>query len=198
MRSPTRTARGGQRRCCGRIRLGIGAFALACALAGCKTLIQQTEHGRWVEIGPDTTLTLHQAVSVPPGRTRVFFSNGRVSSSGANYRTSCALELRTISRTRAQEISAGQFQITRAQHYWTEVAASLQNWGVYLQLAEFSDGSGQPMIQTGYRFWLERADAPDVMHLTCLGVLAEPAEAYPPTTEALRSTLGEIASLRLE
>lgn len=52
-----------------------------------------------------------------------------------------------------------------------------------------SNGGGQPLIQTGYRFWLERADALNdkgreelsVMHLTCLGILAEPAQAYPPT-----------------
>jgi hypothetical protein len=171
---------------------------LALALTGCNTLIQETEHGRWVEIGPSTALLLNEPIPVPPGRSRVFIKNGQVSPAGANYRTACALEVRSLSRSRPQTIAPGRFQIARAQHYWTEVAARLKTWDVYLQLAELSDGGGQPMIQTGYRFWLERADQPNVMHLTCLGVLAEPAEAYPPSIDALRRTLGDIASLRLE
>lgn len=174
------------------------ALLLALALTGCATLIQQSEHGRWVEIGPQTAWTLHQPVAIPRHRARVFFKHGRLSRSGANYRTSCALEVRDISHSGPQEITPGRFQITRAQHYWTEVAAQLQDWPVFVQLAELSDGGGQPLIQTGYRFWLERADAPNVMHLTCLGILAEPAEAYPPTLTELRRTFGELATLALD
>ncbi len=176
---------------------------LLSALAGCSTLIQRTEHGRWVEIGPDTAFTLHQAVIVPQDRARAFISNGRMSRSSANYRTSCALEVRALSRHGPQQISPGRFQITRAQHYWTEVAAKLQDWGVFLQIAELSNGGGQPLIQTGYRFWLERAPIdkasgePDVMHLTCLGILAEPAQAYPPTIRELEHALGNLATLQL-
>ncbi|MEA1050610.1 hypothetical protein U5801_12450 [Lamprobacter modestohalophilus] len=183
------------------------------AIAGCSTLIQRTEHGRWVEIGPASTLTLHQPVAIPQDRARVFISNGQISRNSANYRTSCALEVRELSRQGPQLVSPGRFQITRAQHYWTEVAANLQEWQVFVQIAELSNGGGQPLIQTGYRFWLERADqltetpvytaaektpkAPNVTHLTCLGILAEPAEAYPPTISELEQALGSLATLRL-
>jgi hypothetical protein len=182
----------------GRSRLGLGAVSLVLALAGCETLIQETEHGRWVDIGPSAEFILNTPVSIPPNRARVFFKNGRISASGANYRTACALEVRGLSGAGAQTISPGRFRITRVQQYWTEVGAQLQDWGVHLQLAALSDGGGQPLIQTGYRFWLARGDEPTVMHLTCLGVLAVPAEAYPPAVDALRGTLGDIASLRLE
>lgn len=175
----------------------IWLLLVSVVLTGCATLIQQTEHGRWVEIGPETALTLHQRISIPQDRARVFFKNGRLSRSGASYRASCALEVRRISRTGPQSISAGRFQITRAQHYWTEVAARLQDWSVFVQHAELSNGGGQPLIQTGYRFWLERADTPNLMHLTCLGILAEPADAYPPTISELRRALGELATLDL-
>jgi len=179
------------------------------ALVGCSTLIQRSEQGRWVEIGPTSTLTLHHPVSIPQDRARAFISNGRISRGSANYRTSCALEVRELSRQGPQQVSAGRFQITRAQHYWTEVAANLHDWRVFVQVAELSNGGGQPLIQTGYRFWLERTETavdiaakhprkePNVMHLTCLGILAEPAEAYPPTISALEQALGNLATLRL-
>jgi hypothetical protein len=192
-RSAARQSQG----CARRLGARTALLALALVVSGCATLIQETEHGRWVEIGPETALILHEPVTIPAGRTRAYIKNGRVSRSGANYRAACAFEVRALTPDRPQSITPGRFKITRAQHHWTEVAAALQDWGVYWQLAELSDGGGQPMIQTGYRFWLERADAPGVMHLTCLGILAEPADAYPPTAGELRRTLGEIATLAL-
>lgn len=179
-----------------RLRMA-AAITLLASLGGCTTLVQRDTHGRWVEIGADTTLTLHEPISIPQDRARAFISNGRRSRSSANYRTSCALEVRKISRLGPQQISPGRFQITRAQHYWTEVAANLQDWGVHVQIAELSNGGGQPLIQTGYRFWLERPDEPNVMHLTCLGILAEPAQAYPPTLRELDRALGTLATLKL-
>lgn len=176
------------------------AFALLIMLAlpGCNTLVQETEHGRWVEIGPETALVLNEPIWIPEERTRVFFKNGKLSRNGASYQTACALEVRRIARDGPQALATGRFQIRRAQHFWTEVAARLQDWSVFVQLAELSNGGGQPLIQTGYRFWLERTDAPDVMHLTCLGILAEPAEAYPPTMTEMRAALGELATLQLD
>ena len=182
---------------------------LLSALPGCTTLIQRTEHGRWVEIGPDTALTLQQPISIPQDRARAYITNGRISRSSANYRTSCALEVREISRQAPQQVGPGRFRIIRAQHHWTEVAANLHEWRVFVQIAELSNGGGQPLIQTGYRFWLERADGrgkavtgepaqgPTVMHLTCLGILAEPAEAFPPTIKELEQALGDLATLQL-
>jgi hypothetical protein len=179
------------------------------ALSGCKTLIQQTEHGRWVEIGADTALILHQPMTIPQDRARAFIVNGRLSRQSAHYRTSCALEVRELARQGPQHVRPGRLQIVRAQHYWTQVAAHLRDSGVFVQVAELSNGGGQPLIQTGYRFWLKRlsdadqsasGDKPGAaspMHLTCLGILAEPAEAYPPTITELAQTLGALATLRL-
>lgn len=176
-------------------------------LPGCSTLIQRTENGRWVEIGPDTALMLRQSIRIPQDRARAFISDGQIRRSSANYRTSCALEVRELARAGPQQVSPGRFQITRAQHYWTEVAANIKDWGVFLQIAELSNSGGQPLIQTGYRFWLERErpdapadngrEEPSVMHLTCLGILAEPAQAYPPTIRELEQALGDLATLQL-
>lgn len=174
-----------------------GLLGLVLGVSGCSTLIQQTDHGRWVEVGDETKLTLHEPVLIPPGRARVFFKNGRLSRTGASYQTACALETKALAGDAPTRIPPGVFKITRAQHYWAEVAAAFRDWGVYLQLAELSDGSGQPMIQTGYRFWLAQTTEPKLLHLTCIGILAEPAEAYPPSMRSMQQALGDIATLNL-
>jgi hypothetical protein len=131
---------------------------------------------------------------MPPGRTRVFFVNGRVRTSGATYDTSCALEVRRLDRERARPIAAGRFRVKHAQPYWTELAALPNPAAPRLRLAGHDGGNGNAMIRTGYQFELRGSD-PDVRRLTCLGALADPAFADPPTLADIDQALGNLATL---
>jgi hypothetical protein len=178
-------------------------------LTGCATLIptliKDVDQGDWIGIEPGSTLTLHQPMQVAPSRTRVFFVNGRARNAGANYQTACALEVRRIDRDRPQTIPAGRYRINRVQNYWTQVVDARgpsptpisADGTVRFRLAEYSGDDGQPMIQSGFHFWLDDSADPNLMRLTCLGVLAEPAEAYPPTLQEIAGALGPLATLEV-
>ena len=175
-------------------------LAAAIALSGCQTLIQESENGAWIDIAPGSTLTLNQPIQVAQDRARVFFVNGRARNSGANYRTSCALEVRRISRDGPQTIRAGTTRIKRIQNYWTEVVDIRNPDAPAFRLASVGgDGGdgGYSMIQTGFHLWLDDDTQPNLMRLTCLGILGNPAEAYPPTVEEIRAALGQLATLNL-
>ena len=174
--------------------LTLAALWLGAMLAGCATLIQDADQGRWIGIEPGSALTLHRPVNLAPSRTRVFFVNGRARNSGANYRTACALEVRRIDQDGPQTIPAGRYRIDRVQNYWTEVADVLQPGSVRFRLAEH-DGGGLPMIQSGFHFWFDPADNPNLMRLTCLGALDDMPEAYPPTLQEIAAALGALATL---
>lgn len=177
------------------------ALAPACVVlalvAGCQTFIKTGADGRWVGIAPGGSLTLHRPVTMPQGRTRVFFVNGRVRRGSATYGTSCALEVRRIDRDGPRTIAPDRFGVTRVQPYWTEFAAATHAAAPRLRLAGQDGGDGgdgNAMIRTGYRFDLE-GENPDVRRLTCLGPLDDPAFAYPPTLEEIDAALGSIATL---
>jgi hypothetical protein len=53
------------------------------------------------------------------------------------------------------------------------------------------------LIQEGYHLWLADGPDPDVMRLTCLGMLDEMWRARPPTLDEVRAALGELATLEL-
>lgn len=178
--------------------LGFVVLAAALVLSGCQTLIQQSENGNWIDIAPGSTLTLHQSVQVAQDRARVFFVNGRARNSGASYRPSCALEVRRISRDGPQTIPAGMLRIKRIQNYWTEVVDVRNPDAPRLRLVSVGgDGSdgGYSMIQTGFHLWLDDSADQNLMRLTCLGILADPVDAYPPTLEEIRAALGKLATL---
>lgn len=172
---------------------------LAIAIPGCATLIQQTPGGAWVGVEPGGLLTLHQSVTVPSGRTRVWLVNGRLSAAAASYRTACALEVRDLPRAGPRTIPTGSWRIRRIQNYWTEVVSAPAPEGVHFRLAGYGDSGdgGYSMIRTGYHFWLEHGDRSGPTRLTCLGVLADPPEADPPSLTEIAEALGRLADLDL-
>ena len=179
----------------------IGLLGVLALLAGCETLIQETPRGRWIEIAPGSTLRLHQPIRIPEGRARVWLVNGRLSRNSANYRTSCALEVRRLARDGPQTMPAGAIRITRIQNYWTEVAAAMPpvSGDIGLRLASYGDSgdSGYSMIRTGYHFWLDDSVNPNLRRLTCLGVLADPPEADPPSLAEIDAALGGLATIEV-
>lgn len=174
------------------------------ALAGCQTQLRESDQGPWIAVQPGGTLTLNRPIPVPQDRARVFFRGGRLQPTGANLGPSCGMEIRTIPRSGPHVISAGSFTITRVQSHWTQVAA--RDTGSYprpyagpvrFQLASATDGGGTPLIQEGYHLWLADGPDPDVMRLTCLGMLDEMWRARPPTLDEIRVALGDLATLEL-
>lgn len=185
--------------------LTVAVFSLL-MLGGCETLVRDSMQTGWQEIPPGSTLTLNRSMTIPPGRARAFFvipKNQRdARSSGAG--TSCALEVRRIDQEAAQTIPAVAFRITRVQNYVALVAndrpAGSRDAAVRFRLAEHGGSSGDggsQMIRQGYHLWLQSAEAPNVMRMTCLGWLDEPASTRSPTLAEIRAVLGEAATLQV-
>lgn len=191
-----------------RIGLTVASIAIA-MLGGCRTMIRETDNGRWIEVPRGSTLTLTGAVTIAEDRARVFFVNGRARNTGASYQPSCALEVRRISRDGPQTIPPGVLRIDRVQHYWTEVVDNRRSpvpgadpvfapvAAPTPRLADYGGDGGDAMIQTGYHLWLDEGTDPNLMRLTCLGVLADPAQAFPPTLDEIRTALGRLATLEV-
>lgn len=181
-------------------RLIPGAILVLLLLVGCQTWMREADPGPWIPVQAGGTLTLSQPIPVPQDRARVFFLGGRLQPTGANQGPSCGIEIRTIPRDGPHLIPAGTYTVTRVQPYWTQVAASDPDpgpWGPPLRLASATDGGGTPLIQEGYHLWLGGGPDPDVIRLTCLGLLDEMWRARPPTLMEIRSALGDLASLDL-
>lgn len=166
-------------------------------IAGCNTQVREMAAGPWVQIPPGSRLTLNRSISIPQDRARVFFRGGRLLSTGANVGPSCGLEVRTIPRDGPHTIQPGAFTITRVQGYWTQVAQRPAAGTVRFQLASATDGGGNPLVQEGYHLWLSGAADPNVMRLTCLGMLDDMWRARAPTLAEIRAALGDLATLEL-
>lgn len=178
-------------------RYGWLVLVPAVLLAACQTRVRETADGPWLGIPPGSRLILNQPISVPQDRARVFFRGGRVLSAGANVGPSCGIEVRTIPRDGPHTIAPGTFTITRVQDYWTQVAQHPRAGIVRLQLASSTDGGGNPLIQEGYHLWLSGLSDPNVMRLTCLGMLDDMWRARAPTLAEVRAALGTLATLEL-
>jgi hypothetical protein len=172
------------------------ALSAAALSTGCVTMMQDESDGTWIRVPAGGTLTLHRDITIPIARTRVFLVNGKARRSGASYNTSCELEVRTIDRDRARSIAAASIRIDRVDPYWTEFARRADESASQLRPASQDGGDGNQMIRSGYRFTLSGED-PEVKRLTCLGVLDDPAFAYPPTLAEIRAALGSLATLEL-
>lgn len=175
------------------------AQILMCAmLAGCQPVqVREDAAGTWTPIPPGSTLTLNQPVQVPQDRARVFFKGGRVGSSGANLGPSCGLEVRALSRDGPQTVESGTYRIDRVENYWTQVAWNEPPGTVRLRLATAESGGGSPMIQEGYHFYLSGGPDPNVMRLTCLGMLDDMWRSRAITLAEIRKSLGAVATLEL-
>jgi hypothetical protein len=174
----------------------LGALLSACA----PQLVREDAGGAWTQVPPGSTFTLKRPVQVPQDQARIFFRGGRVLSSGANMGPSCGLEVRAISRDGPQTVAAQTFRITRVQRYWTQVASIEVPAArpVRFQLASAQDGGGgTPMIQEGYHFWLGADADPNVMRVTCLGMLDDMWRSRPITLHEIRAALGDLATLEI-
>jgi hypothetical protein len=178
--------------------LGLTPILIGAMLAGCQPVeVREDAAGTWTAIPPGSTLTLNRPVQIPQDRARIFFKDGRIGTSGANLGPSCGLEVRTLSRDGPQTVQTGTYRIDRVESYWTQVAWNEPPGTARLRLASAESGGGSPMIQEGYRFYLSGGPDPNVMRLTCLGMLDDMWRSRAITLEEIRKSLGAVATLEL-
>jgi hypothetical protein len=173
---------------------------LVVLIGGCQTLVRESAQTGWVEVPTGSTLTLNQPVSIQPGRARAFLvDRGRLNADGGG--TSCVLEVRRIDDESIQVIPAGEMPIIRVQNYVALVSARTPTHDLYggarFQLAGHGDSGGSQMIRPGYHFWLADSHDSNVMRMTCLGRLDEPAYTRAPTLAEIRAVLGDLATLQV-
>ncbi|QVL49045.1 MAG: hypothetical protein KFB96_00425 [Thiocapsa sp.] len=174
--------------------------ALVFLIGGCQTLVRESVETGWVEIPAGSTLTLNRPVSIPPGRARAFLMDRGVRGASGGG-TSCVLEVRRIDDEGTQNIPAGEIPITRVQNYLalvsSRVPTTAPDRGVRFQLAAHGDSGGSQMIRPGYHFWLDDSHDPNLLRMTCLGRLDDPAYTRAPTLAEIRAVLGDVATLKV-
>jgi len=81
---------------------------------------------------------------------------------------------------------------------WTEVVAVPPDDVIRFRLADYRDSgdTGYSMIRTGFHFWLDHPGDPALTRMTCLGILADPADADPPSLAEIGAALGALATLK--
>jgi hypothetical protein len=178
--------------------LGLAPILIAALLVGCRPVeVREDAAGTWTAIPPGSTLTLSRPVQIPQDRARIFFLGGQIRPAGANLGPSCGLEVRTMSRDGPQTVPAGTYRVARVENYWTQVAWREPPGTIRLRLASNSSDGGSPMIQEGYHFYLAGGPDPNVMRLTCLGMLDDMWKSEAITLAEIRAALGTVASLEL-
>lgn len=176
---------------------------LLCALlgAGCAQVIEKDETSPYYPVPVGSLFRLHQSIEVPPERTRVFIQGGQTGRGFDNYRANCNIEVRKRDDQRTQRVAAGDYPIVEVRRTLQEVVQA-QPVQVAAQgplagpLLASQPDSGGMMVYQGYHLWLGGPD-PNLMRLSCRGVLADLSEARPPSIQEIRQALGDLASLEL-
>ncbi|NCA69852.1 MAG: hypothetical protein EOM91_07050 [Sphingobacteriia bacterium] len=176
-----------------RLSAGIAILATLSMITGCQTLVRESIPGDWVEIPPGSHLRLEQAVLIPAGRARGVIGDRRAADG-----TSCVIEVRRLDHEATQRVAPGRYRIMRVQDDMALVSGPVWPPGhgpVRFQLAGHGDSGGSQMVRFGYHFWLDDGQDPNLMRLTCLGRLDDPAATRPPTLREIQAVLGEQARI---
>ena len=180
-------------------------MAVACCLGvpllqACGPLtVKDEQTGAWVPIQA-AALETHRNITIPSGRARTFFQNGKQVSHINEFQSFCQLEITTL-KDHAQIVHPDKFTVTRVGRSMEEIVearsvtlAALDN----VARGESSDDSGGPTrITQMFRFRLHSDRQPDVRSLSCGGAFDDPSDADAPTVQEIASDLGEYATLEL-
>lgn len=144
---------------------------------------------------------VHQSLTVPAGKARVFLqAGGLVRSRGLGrgrydlYQPHCALEVDVVDHD-GFVVEAGTFAVTEIQRSVVSVVKREQ-WlasGAAWLAGHFRRNNDR--FHDGYHFWLASTDQPLVRRLSCFGVYARPVDLYPPTLDEINRALGNVATL---
>jgi hypothetical protein len=177
----------------------IGLF-VACAwlLSACGPMtIRDTATHTFVPI-QGWVLELHQDVTIPPNRTRIFFQEGRASYGINEYEPHCQLRVRPISE-RPQPVHADRFTIEKVFGNVDSIVSNdpirLAAAGTAVVMGGGGDGDGPSRVIYFYFMGLHSDKQPDVSYLVCGGALDDAALARYPTLQEIRTAMGDYATL---
>lgn len=168
----------------------VSAVALVACVSNEWSADPTSPHSR-VPVG--STFVLERRVRIPAGKTRVFFRGGR---SGAV--PECSVEVRKLDDEAVQTVEPGSFRIRRVQNLATQVVSNSRRERPSARACSMGGGStGNIMIYEGYHLWLDAADQPNLMRLSCYGVFDDQAYAKPPSVQEIQLALSEIGRIEL-
>jgi hypothetical protein len=147
------------------------------------------------------TLELHQEVSFPSERTRIFFQDGGIVASINEFKPHCQLEIDPL-RDVVQKVQPDRFEITRVT---TRIDQVVMTRPVQLATVRMggsmlfgkSDG-GVSRHTLVYLFRLQSERQPEVRQLNCGGAFDDPGLAEWPTLQDIAHALGDYATLTLD
>ena len=143
-------------------------------------------------------LELRQNVTIPPGRTRVFFQEGRLLYGVNEYKPHCHISVREITE-QAQTVYTGRFTIEKVYGRDGEVVMRdlirLAAVGSADFMADGGNGNGEGMKIYSYIMKLHSDIQPQVTSLVCGGVADYPAFADYPTLQDIYTSIGDYAVL---
>jgi hypothetical protein len=173
-------------------------IAAALLVTACQQAAIRDENSPRMRITTGSTITLHEALTVPAGHARVFLQNGKVVAKTRlnQYHPHCNFEVRSVSNG-ALRIEPDVFTVTAVTEDEVEVVSRMQP----LRLAAWRyTGGGESTFTMLIRLVEHRLDSPrqpQVMRLTCYGGFTDPWEVAYPTVTEIRHVLGDIASVEL-
>ncbi|MFN2339239.1 MAG: hypothetical protein ABR544_09745 [Gammaproteobacteria bacterium] len=144
---------------------------------------------------------LHQEVSFPSERTRIFFQDGTIVTAINEFKPHCQLEINPLRET-VQQVRPDRFEIIRVSTRTDQVVMTqpVQLAAVRMggsMLFGKSDGGVSRHMQV-YLFRLHSERQPQVRQLNCGGAFDDPGLAEWPTLQDIARALGDYATLRLE
>jgi len=178
-------------------------LAIPTLLAGCTTgFTLSMSSSPSTPVPKGALIELQQTTTIRPGSTRVWFQSGRLAPGYDWYEPTCSLEVRRLDQHAEQTIQPGRFTVRRIQLMRDQ--ARLDMRGPQLAAVNVLAGLGGGLgnngyfrIWKGYHFWLESAEQPDVLRMTCKGGYADEWEARAPSLADIQNALGEMASVHL-
>jgi hypothetical protein len=159
--------------------------------------VKYDDNSPYSKVTAGSSISLRQKIEVPPGVTRVFMQDGRITAAYNRYAANCNIEVRKLDNQAVQYVEPGDYIVSKVQNTLEEVVSlqPLQVAALNMKLAGMDDG-GAMMVYQGYHLWLQSED-PNVMRLSCRGAFAEQVDARPPSINEIRQSLGDIMSLSM-
>jgi len=181
-------------------RLCLITFLLTfhCLLLGCGSMTIKDEATQSYIPVQGWVFELRQDVSIPAGRARVFFQEGRLLYGVNEYKPHCHISVRNITE-QAQTVYAGRFTIEKVYGRDGEIVMNdlirIAAVGSADIMADGGNGNGEGMKIYSYIMKLHSDNQPQVTHLACGGVADYPAFADYPTLQDIDTAIGDYAVL---
>jgi hypothetical protein len=158
-------------------------------LLACSQAMVPKFDSPWYRVPLGSQLILHQPLTIPANRARIFIQNGRVFNRHPDidqYYPYCEFEIRTL-KVSDQVIQADRFRVHKLSR---RIETSLQP----VLLASLSDSQfDTPLVAYNTEFYLSSDKQPDVYRLACMYWTDDSMDAYLSQNQ-INATLGDLFS----